>query len=137
MAIVVSNNTITEYQNDENIFVISRAYIGDYLRYLQHSGFSRIKIAPSSQTRKKSDNDKNIFFNKAKSRPRRSMGGGSSRTGGFVTSEDVEPVYVKKSVPGKWHVLLSCGLWSISRRYEISFILSIQYELSFKAHFVL
>ena len=100
MAIVVRNHTITEYQNDENIFVISRAYIGDYLRYLQHSGFSRIKIAPSSQTRKKSDNDKNIFFNKAKSRPRRSMGGGSSRTGGFVTSEDVEPVYVKKSVPG-------------------------------------
>ena len=109
MAIVVSNNTITEYLNDEIFFVISRAYIGDYLRYLQHSGFSRIKIAPSSQTRKKSDNDKNIFFNKAKSRPRRSMGGGSSRTGGFVTSEDVEPVYVKKSVPGKCRVLLSCG----------------------------
>ena len=136
MAIVVSNNTITYIRMMKTFMFFSRAYIGDYLRYLQHSGFSRIKIAPSSQTRKKSDNDKNIFFNKAKSRPRRSMGGGSSRTGGFVTSEDVEPVYVKKSLPGTWRVL-SGGLWSISRGNRISFILSIQLDLSFKAHFVL
>ena len=88
------------------IFSIFRSYIGDYLRYLQHLGFSRIKIAPNSSSRKKSDNDKNIFFNKAKSRPRRSTGGGvgggvGNSSGGFVTFEDVEPVYVKKSLPGK------------------------------------
>ena len=60
---------------------VLKSYIGDYLRYLQHSGFSRIKITQSS-SRKSSENDKNIFFNKAKSRPRRSTGaGGSSSTG--------------------------------------------------------
>ena len=96
----------TTNEEREHISLL-RAYIGDFLRYLQRSGFCRVKSVESAKTPSHSSSSKSKSFfgksshsNKRKTATVRSNSTVRSRSSSiiFEMEDGVEAVYVKKSI---------------------------------------